>query len=119
MRERRIDFRFGVAYETPPGKLAAIPATVREIIATQELARVDRVHFLRYAESWLEFEVVYYVLSPEYNIYMDIQQAVNLGIFRRFAAEGIKFAYPTRTVYLTPGDQPSAPSPLVARAEGD
>ncbi|HJR64091.1 MAG TPA: mechanosensitive ion channel family protein [Gemmatimonadaceae bacterium] len=118
MRERRIDFRFGVAYETAPDKLAAIPAMVREIIATQELARVDRVHFLRYADSWLEFEVVYYVLSPEYNIYMDIQQAVNLTIFQRFAAEGIQFAYPTRTVYLAHREHPSTPS-LVAPAEGD
>jgi small-conductance mechanosensitive channel len=119
MRERRIDFRFGVAYETPPDKLAAIPAIVREIIATQELTRVDRVHFLRYAESWLEFEVVYFVLSPEYNIYMDIQQAVNLAIFRRFAAEGIKFGHPRRTMYVADANEAPAPSMAVARDEGD
>jgi small-conductance mechanosensitive channel len=32
---------------------------------------------------------------------MDIQQAINLGVFRRFAEEGIEFAYPTRTVILS------------------
>jgi small-conductance mechanosensitive channel len=47
------------------------------------------------------FEVVYYVLSSEYNDYMDIQQAVNLEIYSRFAKEGISFAYPTRTLYMT------------------
>jgi small-conductance mechanosensitive channel len=31
---------------------------------------------------------------------MDIQQAINLAIFKKFEEEGIQFAYPTRTVYL-------------------
>ena len=113
MRERRIDFRFGVVYQTPADKLAAIPGMVREIIASGELTRVDRVHFVRYTDSSLEFEVVYYVLSPEYNIYMDIQQAVNLAIFRRFADERIEFAYPTRTVLVSRVDQQQRPEALL------
>jgi small-conductance mechanosensitive channel len=31
---------------------------------------------------------------------MDVQEAINLEIFRRFQEEGIEFAYPTRTLYL-------------------
>jgi small-conductance mechanosensitive channel len=34
---------------------------------------------------------------------MDIQQAVNLEIMRRFRAEGIDFAYPTSKVYVAQG----------------
>ena len=47
------------------------------------------------------FEFVYYVLSPDYNSYMDIQQAVNLGIFEAFEKTGIDFAYPTQTLYVS------------------
>ncbi len=100
MAERRIVFSFGVVYETPHHKLAAIPGMVREIIEVQENARFDRAHFKAYGDFSLNFEVVYYVLVPDYNVYMDIQQAINLELYRRFEDEGIEFAYPTRTVYV-------------------
>ena len=48
----------------------------------------------------LDFEVVYYVLSPNYNVYMDIQQAINLSIHEKFEKEGIEFAYPTQTLFI-------------------
>jgi len=31
---------------------------------------------------------------------MDIQQNINLALFRKFEEEGIEFAYPTRTVVI-------------------
>jgi len=34
------------------------------------------------------------------NIYMDIQEAINLGIVAAFEKEKIEIAYPTRTVYM-------------------
>jgi len=43
---------------------------------------------------------VYYVLSAEFNVYMDTQQAINLTIYEKLAQEGVQFAYPTRTLYL-------------------
>ncbi len=100
MFERRIVFTVGVTYQTPRDKLERIPGMVREIIEAQKNVRFDRAHFHKYGDSALEFEMVYFVTVPEYNVYMDIQQAVNLEIFRRFGDEGIDFAYPTRTVHL-------------------
>ncbi len=44
--------------------------------------------------------MVYYVIGPDYNKYMDIQQEINLAINEEFAKRGIEFAYPTQTVYL-------------------
>ncbi len=85
-------------------KLGRIPAMAREAIDAQPKTRFDRAHFKEYGDSALVFEAVYYVLDPDYNAYMDTQQAVNLALFRRFQAEGIGFAYPTRTVHLQPAD---------------
>jgi MscS family membrane protein len=31
---------------------------------------------------------------------MDIQQAINLAILRRFNEEGVEFAYPTQTLFV-------------------
>ena len=49
----------------------------------------------------LNYEIVYYVLSPDYNIYMDKQQEINLGIMKAFEKEKIEFAYPTQQLFLT------------------
>ena len=100
MDERRIVFGFGVVYQTPVEKLMLIKKLVTEIIEKQEHARLDRVHFKEYGDSSLNFEVVYFVDSPDYALYMDIQENINLAIFRRFAEEGVEFAYPTRTIYV-------------------
>ncbi|HVY65495.1 MAG TPA: mechanosensitive ion channel family protein [Gammaproteobacteria bacterium] len=100
MFERRVVFSFGVTYQTPPATLKRIPAMVRAAIESQPHVRFDRSHFQTFGDSALVFETVYYVLSPDYNLYMDIQQAVNLALYEQFAAESIDFAYPTRTVFV-------------------
>lgn len=100
MRERRIQFTFGVVYETPAAEVEAIPGLVREAIEAQEKVRFDRTHFKEYGDSALVFEVVYVVTEPDYNLYMDVHQAINLGIMHRFQARGIEMAFPTRTLYV-------------------
>ncbi|KUG21440.1 potassium efflux system kefa protein / small-conductance mechanosensitive channel [hydrocarbon metagenome] len=100
MSERRIVFSFGIIYQTPLEKLKNVNKIVRDIIEKTENARFDRVHFKEYGNSSLNFEVVYFVLDPGYNTYMDIQQSINLEIFRQFEESGIEFAYPTQTVYV-------------------
>ncbi len=105
--ERRMLFTLGVTYQTPRDKLERIPGMLREIIERQEHTRFDRAHFRTYADSSLNFEAVYFVTVPEFGTAMDIQQAVNLEIFRLFEAEGIEFAYPTRTLHLVGQPAPS------------
>lgn len=100
MQERRIEFRLGVTYGTPADKVRRIPVWLREAVQAQAQARFDRAHFKEYGDSSLNFEVVYYVLDPAYNLYMDLQQSLNIAIYERFAAEGVEFAFPTRTVHL-------------------
>lgn len=105
MQERRIVFNFGVVYQTPTEQVEAIPPMVREIIEGLETTRFDRAHFHRFGDSSLDFEVVYFVLVPDYNTYMDIQQQIVLSLLRRFRDRGIEFAYPTRTVWVEGGEE--------------
>lgn len=100
MRERRVVFNVGVTYSTPRALLAEIPNMIREIIQSHEKTRFDRAHFKAFGASSLEFEVVYWVTSPDFNVHMDILQAINLAIHERFEAAGIDFAFPTQTVIL-------------------
>jgi small-conductance mechanosensitive channel len=100
MFERRVVFTLGVTYQTPHDKLRIIPDIIRAVVEKQDPVRYDRSHFRSYEDFSLVFETVYYVLSPDYNIYMDIQQAINLQIHAQFEQEGIEFAYPTQTVFI-------------------
>lgn len=107
MAERRVILQFGVVYQTPVEKLARIPSLVRQLIEAREQLRFDRAHFNRLGESSLDFEVVYFVLAPEYLLHMDLQEQILLDLLRHFEEEGIEIAYPTRTVFLE--GQPSPP----------
>lgn len=100
MSERRVVFTIGVTYQTSFAKLQKIPVIIQDIITAQEKTRFDRAHFKEYGDSALIFEVVYFVLSPDFNLYMDIQQKINLEIYKIFQEEQIEFAYPTRTLYI-------------------
>jgi len=100
MTERRVVFSVGVTYQTSHQQLTTIGTTIRTIIESQPGVRFDRAHFKEFGDSALVFEVVYYLLDPDYNLYMDIQQTINLELFRQFEAEGISFAYPTQTLFL-------------------
>jgi small-conductance mechanosensitive channel len=103
MQERRALFTLGVTYQTPYEKLSSIPAMLKEIVESLDGVRFDRAHFKEYADSSLVFEIVYFVLSPDYTKYMDTQQTINLEIYRRFQSQEIEFAYPTQTIYLENG----------------
>ncbi|HVW66222.1 MAG TPA: mechanosensitive ion channel family protein [Candidatus Peribacteraceae bacterium] len=100
MKERRVVFTIGVTYDTPVDKMKAIPETIKKIIESQSPTRFDRAHFSAFADSSLNFEIVYYVLDPDYTKYMDIQQTINLELMKAFAKDKIEFAFPTRTVYV-------------------
>jgi small-conductance mechanosensitive channel len=100
MEERRIIFTLGVTYQTPAKKLEKIPRLVKEAVEAVPLTRFDRAHFMKYGDFSLNFDIVYYVLSPDYLEYANTQQAINMGIHKKFEEEGIEFAYPTQTLFL-------------------
>jgi len=101
MQERRVVFEFRVLYHTPAAKLKIIPQIVKEIIESLEKTRFDRAHFKSFGDFSLNFEVVFYVLSADYNIYMDLQQQINLRLFEIFEKEQIEFAIPAQTVHIS------------------
>lgn len=100
MTRRRIVFSIGVSYETPLDILKKIPEMLKEAVLAQEQVAVDRAHFQKFGESSLDFEVVYFIESPDYNLYMDIQQEINFAIMEKFEAHDIVIAFPTRTLYV-------------------
>jgi small-conductance mechanosensitive channel len=111
LAERRVLLTFGVPYDTPPDVVERIPGMVRALVEAQELTRFERAHFKGFGASSLDFEAVYWILTPDYRLYMDRQQAVDLGLLRAFEREGIDFASGSQTLLVThPKERPQKPS---------
>ena len=104
LEERRWLFQIGVTYQTAADQLEQIPDWIKTIIDDTDQARFERAHFARFADSAMEFEVVCHAQSLDYAVYMDVRHAVNLALVRKFADEGVEFAYPTRTLMLARDD---------------
>lgn len=100
MQERRVVFAIGVTYGTAEPALKMIPDLIRQAIEAQPMARFDRAHFKGFGAFSLDFEAVYYVREPDYTVYMDAQQVINLQLVRDFAAHGIRFAIPAQTLHI-------------------
>ncbi len=100
MERRRVVFSFGLAYETPTKKLRKVPDIIREIIYNIEITEIDRVFFNKFGEFSLNFEVVYWLKSSDYEGFIESQPKINLAIMEAFQKEGIEMAYPTQTIFV-------------------
>ena len=100
MQQRRIIFTVRITYMTPVDRAATVPGLIRQQIERQSGTRYDRAHLARFGDNALEYEAVYYVMTADYNRYMDIQQEINLGIMRALDTAGIARAPPHPMVHL-------------------
>jgi small-conductance mechanosensitive channel len=91
MSERRIEFSIAVAYDTEADRLPKIVDLLKELISAQEV-RFERAHFTGFGEVGMTFQAVYHMLTPDYNKFMDTQQAIHLGIVTGLEALGVELA---------------------------
>ncbi|MBV8520296.1 MAG: mechanosensitive ion channel family protein [Acidobacteria bacterium] len=92
MTERRALFRITVDPATDTAKLARVPLLLRAAVEKQKSTRFERAHLVAIDGSGFEFELAYFVLSPAYGLFLDVQQAVLLDLVGAFAAESIALA---------------------------
>ena len=100
MQQRRMSFTLAVTYDTPSEKLKAIPPMIQQIVEETEDTTFSRAHFASFGTYSLNFEIVYFVLSADYDRYMEINQRINLAIKDGFEQLGVSFALPTSMVQM-------------------
>ena len=100
MQKRRVVFKLGVIYQTTLEQVKEIPGIIKNAVEKVQDTVFDRAHFSSYGNFSLDYETVYYVMSSDYNVYMDIQQEINFIIKEEFEKLGIEFAYPTQTLFM-------------------
>ncbi len=110
MKRRRVVFGFKLPYETDRKDVQSILDRARAGIESESQAKFDRGHLTSFGEYGFEFEFVYYVLSPDFNVYRDIHQRVNFKIMEALAELGVSFAVPVREIASRAGVS-ALPSP--------
>jgi len=100
LKHRRVDFTFGVGYDTSNSKLQEIPKLVKKIIDDLDLAEYSRVNLVKLSESTVDFEVVYYVESSDVQDYMDTHEKLLLKLKQVLEDEEIDIPFPTRTIFM-------------------
>ena len=113
MESRRVVFQVAVTYDTPEPTLRLLPGLLKEIVMDQSPVRFDRAHLASLAAPAYTFEVVYYVDSSDYAVFMDVQQEIYLRVVAMLGEQGVRLALPAQVVHLGPtGELPVAGTAL-------
>lgn len=121
----RIAFALSVTYETSPDLLAKIPALLKEMVEA-EGAKAARAGFEAFGASSLDYTLLFDVPGNDWPTAHATRDRLMVAIMKRFAAEGISFAYPTQTTYtaapdgrlIMPYAEPQAPVPAAGPGNG-
>ena len=100
LERRGVTFKLNVRYDTPKEKLDSIPVLIKEIIEKQQNVTFDRCHLIALSDYSLAFEVLYFIDSSDYKLYLDTQQKIYREILNAFSAKEIDFAFPGQTFAL-------------------
>ncbi len=114
MYERRIAFTTSLTYDTDRSLLEQVPIVMKDIIEAQAKVSFNRSHLTQVSGSSLDFETVYHVTTADYDAYMDIQQAINLAVLRKFDELKIHLATSSQTIQIQQTIQSSTPgTPII------
>lgn len=96
-----------ITYATPPDKIEKAVDIIKDILHEHEGMRAElppRVFFNEFNPDSLNIQLSYWYHPPRRWKSLAFDERVNLEIVRRFTAEGIEFAFPTSTTYVTQED---------------
>ena len=103
-RTRRTTLKFGVVYQTGAEKLTRIPEIAKTAVEGRKGCTLVRCSMLGFAESSLDFELLFDSRSVDFNVIAADRTAVMMAVIKAFADEGIEFAYPTQTTFTAAPD---------------
>jgi len=85
MQTRRVVFNLRAHPDTPAALAARVPDAVKDIIGGLDQVSFGRAHLSKYDQNFIEYEVVYTMLTADYDLFMNTQQAILLGAMQMFA----------------------------------
>jgi len=98
----------GITYDTPPDNVEKAVQMIREILENHKGMKEDfppRVYFNGFNDWSLNITVIAWYHPPNYWDFQEWLEKTCLEIMRRFEAENIDFAFPSRTLYMANDDK--------------
>ena len=98
----------GITYDTPPEKVEKAVKIIEKSLENHEGIKDDfppRVFFNGFNDWSLNILVIAWYHPPDYWAFQAWLQKTCLEIMRRFQAENIDFAFPSRTLYMANDDK--------------
>ena len=98
---RRVRFKIGLTYGTTPAQLLAITGEIRDLLNNHRLVSENvAVHFRDFNSSSLDILINYFIIEPEYEIFLQVNEEINLKIMAIVESNGSSFAFPSTSVYM-------------------
>ncbi|MBA7657776.1 hypothetical protein ES703_65718 [subsurface metagenome] len=94
-----------ITYDSGHTKAKRAVEIIKEVLSDVPEVNTDadkppRVYFSDFNDWSLNIYMSYWVKPPDYWLYHQVNQRVNLEIMKRFEAEQIEFAFPSQTLYV-------------------
>ena len=95
----------GLRYETTSAQMRRVIDRVRERLATDPAIEAPsvRVRFLRFGPSSLDVEIFAYVLTDDWNRFLEKQEQLLLSVMEVVEGAGTAIAFPTQTLHIAEG----------------
>jgi MscS family membrane protein len=99
---RRISIKLGILYNTPADKVEAFCNGLRELIRNHPDTRKDyfHVYFNDFSESSLNIMVYFFLKVPDWGVELSDRHDLFISFLKLAEAQGISFAFPTRTIHI-------------------
>lgn len=98
--KKRVYLFFSIEYWTSVEKLKLIKPLIKKIVNENDLTEYYRCDFVKFWEHWYDFEALYSVLSWDRDLFMDIQNNVNLLVVEDFEKHWINITIQTQKIIL-------------------
>lgn len=103
---RRIYCNLDLEYDTPPEKVAEAVEIVKKIVEEHPgMFHYKEVHFVEFGPHSLKIMLYLFTKTNVWHDFMVIRQEIFLRIMEEFDRIGVRFAYPTQTLFLN-SDRP-------------
>lgn len=94
-----------ITYDSGHTKAKRAVEIIKEVLVDMPQINTDpekppRVYFSDFNDWALNIYMSYWVKPPDYWLYHEVNEQVNLEIMKRFEAERIEFAFPSQTLYV-------------------
>jgi small-conductance mechanosensitive channel len=104
MHSRRVQFNLRINPATPPAQAAKLPPQLSAIIEAKDKVKLDHVNLTLLDQNFIEYDIVYNLLDPDYGLYLTTQQQVLLEALQLCGELGISMAPRAQQLMLSEAD---------------